>query len=238
MGLPNSGVPLSLDDIQDEFGGSNPIGMSEYFSAASGIPASGNAISVSDFYGAANAVSFTYEIIGGGGGGGYGLEDGYGSTARAGSGGNSSITASGLTTITSSGAQGGTHATVSWNTAVGREGDSSYYGAGPVGTPNGVAGASATASHYGAGGAGGGGDSPNKFDSSGGGGEGGDASSRQTGTATVVSGTTLTINIGSGGAGGTGGNHAGGNGAGGFVQIVVGSNVHPFTSNGTLTLTS
>ena len=30
----------------------------------------------------------------------------------------------------------------------------------------------------------------------------------------------------------------GGNGAGGFVQIVVGSNVHPFTSNGTLTLTS
>ena len=81
MGLPNAGVPLSLDDIQDEFGGSNPIGLSEYFSAASGVPAVNNPISVSDFYGAANAVSFTYEIIGGGGGGGYGLEDGYGSTA-------------------------------------------------------------------------------------------------------------------------------------------------------------
>ena len=186
MGLPNAGVPLSLDDIQDEFGGSNPIGLSEYFSAASGVPAVNNPISVSDFYGAANAVSFTYEIIGGGGGGGYGLEDGYGSTARAGSGGDSSITASGLTTITSSGAQGGTHATISWNTAVGREGDSSHYGAGPVGTPNGVAGASATASHYGAGGAGGGGDSPSKFDSSGGGGEGGDASSQQTGTAHLL----------------------------------------------------
>ena len=38
MGLPNAGVPLSLDDIQDEFGGSNPIGMSEYFSAASQNP--------------------------------------------------------------------------------------------------------------------------------------------------------------------------------------------------------
>ena len=147
MALPSSGSSLSLNQIQGEFGGTNPISISEYFSAASGIPSSGNTISVSDFYGTANAVSFTYEIIGGGGGGGYGLEDGYGSTARAGSGGNSSITASGLTTITSSGAQGGTHATISWNTAVGREGDSSHYGAGPVGTPNGVAGASATAYH-------------------------------------------------------------------------------------------
>ena len=44
---------------------------------------SGNPISISDFYGTANTVTFSYEIIGGGVGGGYGLEDGYGSTARA-----------------------------------------------------------------------------------------------------------------------------------------------------------
>ena len=238
MGLPNAGVPLSLDDIQDEFGGSNPIGMSEYFSAASGVPASGNAISVSDFYGTANTVTFSYEIIGGGGGGGYGLEDGYGSTARAGSGGTSSITASGMTAVTASGGQGGRHAVISWSTGVGSEGGDSYYGVGPGQSSNGVAGASANPSHYGAGGSGGGGDSPNKFDSSGGKGEGGDAATRQTGTRTVVSGTTITITIGASGAGGTGGNHRGGNGAPGYAKITHDGNVYPYTSSGTLTLTS
>jgi len=238
MGLPNAGVPLSLDDIQDEFGGSNPIGLSEYFSAASGVPASGNPISVSDFYGTANTVTFSYEIIGGGGGGGYGLEDGYGSTARAGSGGTSSITGSGMTTVTASGGQGGRHAVISWDTGVGSKGGDSYYGVGPGQTANGVAGASAVSTHYGAGGSGGGGDSPNKFDSSGGKGEGGDAATRQTGTRTVTSGTTITITIGAAGAGGTGGNHAGGNGAAGYARITVGGNVYPFTSSGTLTLSS
>ena len=238
MGLPNAGVPLSLDDIQDEFGGSNPIGMSEYFSAASGVPAPGNPISVSDVYGTANTVTFSYEIIGGGGGGGYGLEDGYGSTARAGSGGTSSITGSGMTTVTASGGQGGRHAVISWDTGVGSEGGDSYYGVGPGQTPNGTAGASAVSTHYGAGGSGGGGDSPNKFDSSGGKGEGGDAATRYTGTREVVSGTTITITIGAAGAGGTGGNHAGGNGAPGYARITVGSNVYPFTSSGTLTLSS
>ena len=49
MALPSSG-PLSLDDIQDEFGGSNPIAISEYYGVATGVPASGT-ISISDFYG-------------------------------------------------------------------------------------------------------------------------------------------------------------------------------------------
>ena len=47
MVLPGSGE-ISLGDIQTEFGGSNPISMSEYYSAASGIPASGP-IDFSDF---------------------------------------------------------------------------------------------------------------------------------------------------------------------------------------------
>ena len=50
MALPTSG-PLSLDDIQAEFGGSNPIGINEYYGAAAGIPASGT-IAINDFYGA------------------------------------------------------------------------------------------------------------------------------------------------------------------------------------------
>ena len=49
MALPNSG-PLSLADIQTEFGGSNPASLTEYYGVSAGIPASG-VISISDFYG-------------------------------------------------------------------------------------------------------------------------------------------------------------------------------------------
>ena len=49
MTLPSSG-PLSLQDIQGEFGGSNPISLSEYYGADSGVPSSG-LISIGDFYG-------------------------------------------------------------------------------------------------------------------------------------------------------------------------------------------
>ena len=50
MTLPSSGNPISLNQVQTEFGGSNPIGMNEYYSSASNIPTSG-AISMSDFHG-------------------------------------------------------------------------------------------------------------------------------------------------------------------------------------------
>lgn len=49
MVLQTSGA-ISLLDVQNEFGGSNPIGINEYYNAASGIPASGT-ISLSNFYG-------------------------------------------------------------------------------------------------------------------------------------------------------------------------------------------
>jgi len=49
MALQTSGA-ISLADIQTEFGGTNPISLSEYYAAASGIPASGT-ISISQFYG-------------------------------------------------------------------------------------------------------------------------------------------------------------------------------------------
>lgn len=52
MALPASGA-ISLGDVQTEFGGSNPISISEYYSADTGVPASGT-ISLSDFHGTSN----------------------------------------------------------------------------------------------------------------------------------------------------------------------------------------
>lgn len=68
MTLPSSG-PLSLADIQAEFGGSNPISLSEYYGVASGVPSSGT-ISISNFYGTSSAtpISATGGTISTGGG--------------------------------------------------------------------------------------------------------------------------------------------------------------------------
>ena len=49
MALQSSG-PISLSQIQGEFGGSAPTSLSEYYGAAGGVPSSG-LISCSDFYG-------------------------------------------------------------------------------------------------------------------------------------------------------------------------------------------
>jgi len=56
MALQTSGA-ISLANIQTEFGGSNPISLSEYYGVASGIPASGT-ISIGDFYGKSSATLF------------------------------------------------------------------------------------------------------------------------------------------------------------------------------------
>lgn len=64
MALPVSGT-LSLADIQTEFGGSNPISLSEYYRGGlyvtennTGVPTSGS-ISISNFYGAVKQFAFT-----------------------------------------------------------------------------------------------------------------------------------------------------------------------------------
>ena len=63
MTLPASGI-IKLSDIQTEFGGANPIGLSEYYrggayvtSNNTGVPTSG-AISISNFYGAVSQFAF------------------------------------------------------------------------------------------------------------------------------------------------------------------------------------
>ena len=48
--------PISLDNIQTEFGGANPIGLNEYYGVSANIPASG-LISIGNFYGAASGPS-------------------------------------------------------------------------------------------------------------------------------------------------------------------------------------
>lgn len=63
MALPPSG-PLSLADIQTEFGGSNPISLSEYYAGGAYVPAgtsgtngpvpTSGTISISNFYGTSN----------------------------------------------------------------------------------------------------------------------------------------------------------------------------------------
>lgn len=73
MPLPSSG-PLSLNDIQTEFGGSNPISLSEYYAGGGLVPAgttgtngavpSSGTISISNFYGTSNTVvNFTDQYI-------------------------------------------------------------------------------------------------------------------------------------------------------------------------------
>lgn len=64
MALQPSGL-ITLSDIQDEFGGANPIGLSEYYRGGAyttdnntNVPTSG-AISVSNFYGAVRQFAFT-----------------------------------------------------------------------------------------------------------------------------------------------------------------------------------
>jgi hypothetical protein len=65
MALPSSG-PLSLDDIQTEFGGSNPISLDEYYAGGAYVPAgtsgtygavpSSGTISIQNFYGTSKVV--------------------------------------------------------------------------------------------------------------------------------------------------------------------------------------
>lgn len=60
MPLQSSGA-ISLNNIQTEFGGSNPIGINEYYGSG-GAPASGT-ISIGDFYGR-SAFTFTNNMFG------------------------------------------------------------------------------------------------------------------------------------------------------------------------------
>ena len=233
MALPTTG-PLSIGQIQGEFGGSNPASLREYYSAASGVPSLGNPISISDFRGKSNVVSFSYVIQGAGGAGGWGLSDG-GSGTYSASGGSTSISGSGMSTVTASGGAGGQNAVSLWYDNSNRNGQASFYGAGGAGGANNAPspGQDAPSSHYGAGGGGGGSDADNYGDNDGAGGIGGGAGARKTGSATVPGGTTITITVGSGGVGTSvplSQGRAGGSGASGYATVTYGGVTTTYTA--------
>jgi hypothetical protein len=175
----------------------------------------------------------TYEVIGGGGegAGGYtGQGDG--------SAGTDSLLASSIgtsfATVTSTGGIGGTQpAPFSGSFRTGEAGEASHYGSGGAGglnsdSGNQTAGFPAPSSSYGAGG-GGGGAAPFAANNGGGGGK---AATRQTGTLILRPRSEITVTIGAGGSGISGG----GDGAGGYAKITVDGVETEFTSSGTYTV--
>lgn len=263
MTLPSSG-PISLSQVQAEFGGANPISLSEYYvggvyttSNNTNVPSAGLIKLANDFYGAVKGVQLAYEIIGAGGGGGAGDT----SFSAGSAGGSSRITytvagASTATTITSSGGSGGAaHAQTGWG-----NGENSYYGAGGAAgassdSNNQTGGYSPAATAYGAGGGGGGAHTFAERNGGIGGSAGGtDGASYtitawnsssvltrytgmpSTGNVLVTPGDSVTVIIGTGGAGG-GGFTSGAKGADGYCKITVNGVSTTYTTPGTYTYT-
>jgi len=229
----NASGPLNITDLVNEFGGSVPHSLSEYYRGGSlvangaqnvNVPTSGP-ISLNNFRRASRTVLVTYQIIGGGGSGGYGLEDGTGS-GSGGKGGNSSISGGGIS-IFATGGSGGANGD---RFGGGSAGQSTAYGAGGAAIGNGASGNPAPATSYGAGGGGAGGDDGGTYDSSGAGGQGGFAGVLLQGTFTVAYGQVLSIVIGGGGVS-SGGVYQGGRGAGGFCRLSFDSKTVDFTTN-------
>ena len=171
------------------------------------------------------SLSVSYEIIGGGGGGG--AADPNATTAPT-AGSSSTISGSGITTVTGFGGSGGANG----NRVDRSNGASSFYGAGGeagLGAGGGPGGDAPSTSYGAGGGAGFGGVDYN-------GGTGGSAATRKTGTFSVASGTQITIVIGAGGVGGVG-FHDGGDGAGGYAKLTIGGTVYEYTTAGTYNIT-
>jgi hypothetical protein len=234
---------ITFTEIANEFGGTVPHSLSEYYRGGSRvpdtpssgvnnrIPTSGE-IKISDFYGTSRTTVVTYEIIGGGGSGGFGLADGYRNTQAPGGQG-SSIT--GIVSV--AGGTGGSNAVRGKGDGYsGGPGQGTVYGPGGAGVPQDTSGNPAPSTSYGAGGGGGGGDSPSTFDKSGGGGQGGNAAQRLTGTFTVQYGTVVSGFIGAGGVN-TEGVYKGGSGAGGFCRLTYDGVTRNFTSPGNFSTT-
>lgn len=264
MAVKSSGQLSITTDIVGEFGGSAPHALSEYkrggslvpdISANSDIPTTNSDIQFSDFYGAINTVSMTYEIIGAGGGGGAGDT----STVNGSDGGDSTMSynnGSTTVTVTSSGGAGGTGGTqTGWG-----EGEDSYYGDGGASgissdSSNQTAGSAPAATAYGAGGGGGGAHTFSQRNGGVGGYAGGTDGTGytqsawnssatlqryigmpSTGTVDVVPNSTISITIGTGGAGGTGFTQ-GAKGADGYCKITIGGTDYIYTATGSHSLT-
>lgn len=239
---------ISVQDLVNEFGGTDPHAFNEYYRGGSLVPATpnsgrnnaipsvvGSQMKLGDFYGSSKTVVVSYDIIGAGGAGGKGYADGGGSNDRtpSASGGPTSISTFGVT------ADGGLAGINGQNGVVsGQAGEGTVYGPGGAGrtrtTDNNGSfpGNDAPNSSYGAGGGGGPGDAGNTYDSSGEGGGGGLAGERLTGTRTVNYGSTVSFVVGIGGVSSTNTGRPGGDGANGLVKISYDGINRTFTSSG------
>lgn len=239
---------VSLQDVEDEFGGTGSISLSEYYrgnnyeNAVSGnntsVPQSGP-ISLANFRGTVLARYIEFILLGAGGGGGYGVGDGAGS-GKAADGGGSSLTINSSTYTASGGTGGG-------NGAVSRlSGDQAGHNANiadgysrDFGSSGGSTGNSANASAgtgFAAGGSGGGGDSPDEYDSSGNAGEGGEAGAETTGAQYVNVSSSISYTLGTGGPGRTEGTDGAAGRPGYVVLISNGSDVVTTSTSGSYTV--
>lgn len=240
---------VSLQDVEDEFGGTGAISLSEYYrgnnyeNAVSGnntgVPQSGP-ISLGNFRGTVLARYMEFILLGGGGGGGYGLDDGGGSGSAA-DGGSSSLTIN-SSTFTANGGDGGGNGSVSRLSGdqAGHNANISDGYSRDFGSSAGVTGNNSSASPgtgFAAGGSGGGGDNGDEYDSSGNAGEGGDAGAETTGAAYVVVGQSISYTLGSGGAGTAAGSTYGADGRPGYVVLISnGSDVVTTGTSGSYTV--
>lgn len=246
MALQTSGT-IKLSQLQTEFGGSYPISLGEYLRGGSYVPntpnagtnqaipaIAGSAISLSKYYGTSKTTSMQYEIIGGGGGGGGGTDDGGSEQGPFSSqtGGNTTVTGTGVN-LSASGGVGGLTNLSTLGSRPGLPGESSAYGAGGAGGSLNNAGGTPAATSYGAGGGGAGGDDGGYNDAGGRGGQGGFAGTRLTGSVTITYGTNISVNVGAAGTGYTPTNYDGGNGAKGYGVLRYNNLTVPFTSSGT-----
>ena len=247
MAIPSTGS-VSMSTIQTEFGGSNPISLSEYYRGNTyennvsgnntGVPQSGT-IKMSQFRGTNLARYIVWKLLGAGGGGGYGKQSGGGSGSAA-NGGDSTLIYS-STTFTAVGGAGGANGSIYYtNTgSAGQNADTSQsysenFGTSGGETPQDQNGAAGTG--FAAGGSGGGGDLPDDYDESGNKGEGGGAGAEQSQSVYLAVGASMVYDLGVGGAGG----QSNQNGAAGLSGLVVinsnGSEVVRTGTDGTYTV--
>ena len=237
MAVKSSGALSFTTDIVGEFGGTTPHSLSEYIRGGSlvpdgpadnaDIPTTTADINFSDFYDSVSTVLVTYEMIGGGGGGGageIGNDTPTGSAPDGGTGGTTSFSGTGFTTVSATGGAGGQGNSGAPYPTGGPAGQASFYGAGGAGGINSdtsgrpTDGSSPAATSYGAGGGGGG----TSFETNSSATQA-QAAVRKTGTIYIAPGTNVSITIGAGGAG-TSSNSlwkAGAAGAGGYLKLTV-----------------
>ena len=229
MAIPSTNIKFSA--LQIEYGGTDPISISEYYRGGARVPGVGagtvgiptgsgaGTVKLSEYQGTTAYASVTYYAVAGGGAGGWGLEGGDGS-GKAADGGATTIIISGTNVaITCTGGVGGGNGQGS--RAGGRtatDGEASGWpGAGGTGGNRNQAGSAGGA--YGGGGGAGGGDQESLFDRSGAAGIRGGAGQYKTATISYRYGASLAISVGSGAGQNAGGNHAGGGGGAGRARL-------------------